>query len=400
MFTLEAVRAKHGDSLLLLYGKSRSPKLIMIDGGPSGVFGTVENPGPLRGRLSELKAGSSSSKALPITVLIVSHIDDDHIGGVLELTNELVTAKQDSEDPDFDVRSLWHNSFEDILGDAAGDLFGTVGGMAKAVAFGQVQAPAGLPQEEAAVVASVPQGRQLRDDAKFLGIRVNATAPIKGLVSSPETGPLSVGLGDGLTLTVLGPKLTRLRTLREKWAEEIQRLKDTGKLDEANAAAFGGDRSVYNLSSIIILAERGMKSMLLTGDGLCGDILDGLEFAGKMSASGTLHVNLLKLPHHGSRRNVSPDFFERITADHYLISADGRYDNPDRETLEILTAARKKVGAGPAEVHLTTLPNEQYRGKTAIADAFAFITAHAAEGNYILCSRPPGDFSVKIRLEL
>ena len=33
--------------------------------------------------------------------------------------------KQDREDPDFDVLSLWHNTFEDILGDAAGDLFHT-----------------------------------------------------------------------------------------------------------------------------------------------------------------------------------------------------------------------------------------------------------------------------------
>ncbi len=189
MFTFEAVRAKHGDSLLLLHGNSRSPKLIMIDGGPSGIYGSETTPGLLRRRLSALKDAISRSKPLPIELLLVSHIDDDHIAGVLELTSELVTAKQDREVPDFEVRALWHNSFNDILGDEADELFRVVGGKARAVALGEVGAPAGLHPDEAAVVASVPQGRQLRDDARFLGIPVNATAPIEGFVCAPTSAP-------------------------------------------------------------------------------------------------------------------------------------------------------------------------------------------------------------------
>ncbi len=371
----------------------------MIDGGPSGVFRSGQALGPLRQRLSALKDTISKSKPLAIKLLMVSHIDDDHIAGVLELTSELVTAKKDCETPDFQVQALWHNSFNDILGDEGDELFRVVGGKARAVALGQVQAPPGLHPDEAAVVASVPQGRQLRDDARFLGIPVNATAPIEGFVCAPDAGARSVALGDGLTLTLLGPKLARVEKLREKWVKKIKRLKAAGKLDEANAASFGGDRSVFNLSSIIVLAERGGKTMLLTGDGLCDDILDGLQSAGKIPAGGTLHVDLLKLPHHGSARNITPAFFQRITADHYVISANGRDDNPDKPTLQALTNARKTVGAGPAEIHLTTLPNEQHPGKTAIADAIAFLEAHAAMGNYTLRLRPQDDLSVRIVLE-
>jgi len=49
LFTLEALQAKHGDSLLLHYGKPKAPKLIVIDGGPAGVY-----KASLRPRLAEL----------------------------------------------------------------------------------------------------------------------------------------------------------------------------------------------------------------------------------------------------------------------------------------------------------------------------------------------------------
>ena len=49
---------------------------------------------------------------------------------------------------------------------------------------------------------------------------------------------------------------------------------------------------------------------------------------------------MLKVPHHGSSRNVEKDYFETIVAKHYVVSADGKHDNPDIETLEMISAAR------------------------------------------------------------
>ena len=81
--------------------------------------------------------------------------------------------------------------------------------------------------------------------------------------------------------------------------------------------------------------------MLLTGDARGDHIEDGLRSA-KLLKQGKLHVNLYKVQHHGSDRNVEASFFDRITADTYVISANGRYGNPDYETLEwIMKAARK-----------------------------------------------------------
>ena len=52
---------------------------------------------------------------------------------------------------------------------------------------------------------------------------------------------------------------------------------------------------------------------------------------GVLRTGGTMHVDLLKVPHHGSANNLDDDFFERITADHYVFSGDGEHGNPERE---------------------------------------------------------------------
>ena len=36
-----------------------------------------------------------------------------------------------------------------------------------------------------------------------------------------------------------------------------------------------------------------------------------------------MHVDVLKMPHHGSDRNMDRAFLERITADHYVFSGNG-----------------------------------------------------------------------------
>ena len=56
---------------------------------------------------------------------------------------------------------------------------------------------------------------------------------------------------------------------------------------------------------------------------------------------GTLHVDLFKLPHHGSDRNVTKTFFKTVTADEYIVSANGKDGNPDYSTLSWLITAAK-----------------------------------------------------------
>ena len=92
MFTLEALQAKHGDSLLLHYGDPADPKLVVIDGGPNKIWIPTLKP-----RLEAIRDDLTPGAALPIRLLMVSHIDDDHINGVLDMTSELVEANDNHE---------------------------------------------------------------------------------------------------------------------------------------------------------------------------------------------------------------------------------------------------------------------------------------------------------------
>ena len=109
-FSLEAVKAKKGDCLLVHYGTEDDPTLILVDGGPSGVYRDH-----LQKRLNVLRIERDERAALPIDLLMVSHIDDDHIKGVLDLTRELRDQKQGKQKPSYKIQSLWHNSFDDIV---------------------------------------------------------------------------------------------------------------------------------------------------------------------------------------------------------------------------------------------------------------------------------------------
>jgi beta-lactamase superfamily II metal-dependent hydrolase len=332
---VEALEARHGDALLLHWGDGR---LIVVDGGPSGVFRDA-----LRPRLDELH-DERGGAALAIRLLMVSHIDDDHIRGVLDLVQHLADLRRDRRPEPWTVTALWHNAFDDVLGDA-GPVPGTLEAAVRPVSAGGVL-PAGLPMDRwsAAVVASVRQGVELRDVARALNLNVNR--PWGALVTAPASGPRTVELEDGLALTVIGPLEAQVRALQRDWEKKLAEMRARQAREAQVIAAEFADRSVYNLASLVVLASVGGRRMLLTGDARGDHVLSGLEAAGLLR-NGAIHVDLLKVPHHGSRRNVTEEFFRRVTADHYVVSADGRHGNPDVAALRWLTAAR-----GPDEYTL------------------------------------------------
>jgi beta-lactamase superfamily II metal-dependent hydrolase len=338
-FTLEALDAKHGDSLLLHWGNER---LIVIDGGPSGVFRKTLLP-----RLEAIRA-ERDIETLPIRMLMVSHIDDDHIHGVLDWTRHMADLRKETKPVPWEIKTLWHNAFDDIVGNV--EPLSTALGAAVAPVMNDDPLPAdlGLDRYGALVMASVAQGKTLRDDARALKLSVNQ--PFKGLVWASAAKKREVALEDGLTVRIIGPLEAQVEALRTDWDKKLQEMKKKKHLAEAQAiAADFVDKSVYNLSSIVVLASLGGRRMLLTGDARGDFVREGLRDAGLLK-NDKIHVDLLKVPHHGSARNVRRDFFEQVTADHYVISADGQYGNPDVEMLKMLTEAR---GAAEYTIHLT-----------------------------------------------
>jgi beta-lactamase superfamily II metal-dependent hydrolase len=364
IFSLDVLRAGKGDCLMLHYGSAKDPHLILIDGGPAGVY-TRE----LRPRLELVRDVRKLDHAapLPIDVVMVSHIDGDHIKGILELTKEQFLASRLR----LHVRSLWYNSFDDLLkrkpdqstpdagtaatagGAAASNVDQVLASLEKSGSPGEIDID--LDEDDRsdkenerrnreghqalAVLASVPQGRKLRDDRVSLASlsnlqqwRLNHKFGGKLIQATDDSEPVIL---DGiLHMTVVGPmqdELNDLHAAHDKWVRK--------HLPKDMLAAFVDD-SVPNLSSIVVLAELDGNKMLLTGDARGDKILEGLKLKRLLDADGNCHVDILKVPHHGSQNNMETGFFKRVTADHYVFSGDGKHGNPERETLEMLQEAR------------------------------------------------------------
>jgi hypothetical protein len=138
-------------------------------------------------------------------------------------------------------------------------------------------------------------------------------------------------------------------------------LQKEGKSAEDVLSAYV-DKSVPNLSSLVVLAEAGDKRILLTGDARGDKILKGLELVGVMEPNGKIEVDVLKVPHHGSSNNLEKGFFEHIIAKHYVFSGDGEHGNPERETFGMLWDAR---GDADYTIHLTYPVKEIDKGRKA-----------------------------------
>jgi hypothetical protein len=330
IFSLEVRRARKGDCLILHYGTKTKPGLVLIDGGPAQVYGPQLKP-----RLTEIRQARRLAEGEPLTVdlLMVSHIDDDHINGILELTHELVDAKAARRPLPIKVLNFWHNTFDDIIAGNPDELIASIKASFGPASLTGEPDTEGLDPHTAKVLASVGQGLRLRDDARALGLPINSEFDRK-LIKASTGRPKD--LPGGLKLTVAGPMEDELLALQKEHAAFLEKAKKNQE-----AVASFTDSSVANLSSIVVLAEENGKRMLLTGDARGDKILLGLEKIGLLRPGGKMKVDILKMPHHGSDRNMEKIFLERVVADHYVFSGDGEHGNPERKTFEMLRAARK-----------------------------------------------------------
>jgi len=351
LFSLDVVRARKGDCLLLHYGSKDDPRHVLIDGGPKAVYAPHLKP-----RLEQIKKARALGNTDPLVfdLLMVSHVDDDHIQGILDLTRDLI-----QDNPQFaQIVSFWHNSFENVIGSGLPQevtaSFTKQFGAASMNGDPPDDITLDVDEDEEVIVsslkvlASVKQGAQLRSDiVNKLKADLNPDFPGGLIVAKEHTD--SIEIDDNLKFTVAGPMLAELEALHKKHQEWLETLKEAGKSAEDVLSAYV-DKSVPNLSSIVVFAEAEDKSILLTGDARGDKILEGLELVGLIEPGGTMEVDVLKVPHHGSANNLEANFFERIIASHYVFSGNGEHGNPEREALEMLLNAR---GNADYTIHLT-----------------------------------------------
>lgn len=364
---LDVFHAGDGDCLLLSTADGAGAEHhVLVDGGRSGSF-----QDHARRFLYDLPR---------LDVVCVSHIDEDHIAGILRMIEDEVAWRvfdfarglfEAGEGPEPRepghprppaIGEIWHNALFELVGD---DLEVEVqGALTTSAAL-----LAGSPREELRDLAShlddlatgersaLELSRRISD--RQLGIPRNRPRG-ELMVRGEQADDVAVG---AMTLRVLGPSRDDVERLRVTWkawidanAEALEKLRNELRGDEARigtlaaglvthplASALGeGVEGITepNLASLMLLAEENGRTVLLTGDGASAEILEGLAHHGTLDPEGRAHVDVLKIQHHGALANVTEEFVQKITADHYLFCGNGAHHNPELEAVESLALAR------------------------------------------------------------
>jgi hypothetical protein len=374
--------AKDGDCLLL---SSSDQQHVLIDGGRASTFDTA---------LESIRAIGRNHQ---LDLVIVTHIDVDHIAGVLKLMEHYLPAREPhdkrmstaglhSADKDMPaIAALWHNSWEQQVG---GELAARVRpvtidvnllqGMDDGPAIGgpiNFAQPFG-PEKGEALLQLV--------DTKLSTVSRNHGFP-DDLVALNYDAPHTEWLSDRFSLAVLGPSHAALKILKDWWANELENdsvstppaglaeyleangfggsISDADAASESSRATIAGaialplgeigdeaEITVPNRASIIVLAEERHDdrtfSCLLTGDAASSDILDGLRARGILPDGGKFRCDIVKFQHHGAEFNYTDEFARTVIGRHYVFCANGRFENPDHRIMPTLISLRAKADPG------------------------------------------------------
>lgn len=366
---LTVFRSGKGDSLLLEGGTSG---LILVDGGMANAYRAHIAPA-----LATLRLANRV-----LDLVYVSHVDEDHIGGVLQMlddemawrVHEFQISHPDSRHlpPTVPrpprIRKIWHNAFHEQLEVDPGQIEDTLAAMASILAGSDLQDMLDVASAQADLATSVKQAIKVsrRIGVRQLNIPLNPDAGGKLMMRRANQAPVRVG---SMRLTVLGPTGANLLRLRKDWktwldthAAALEEIRTEAARDQdllgnndvsgfrarlaQDAQAFGDPSGVTppNLASLTLLVREGAQVILLTGDARGDQILDGLRGTGELPASGRLHVDVLKVQHHGAENNIDQAFCDAVTADHYVFCGNGENDNPDTRVVDLI--ARRRFAEG------------------------------------------------------
>jgi beta-lactamase superfamily II metal-dependent hydrolase len=362
---LTIFQSNKGDCLLLT---SNDDRRMLIDGGMRESY--REHVAPALGELQE------QGKKLELVYL--SHIDQDHIAGVLQLMDDIVawrvhdfqinngnpTHKPPRAKRPPEVEKIWHNAFHEVITENTGAIQDMLAATAAVLSGAQEPRLQDIAASHDNLANGVGQAIQLsrRIGDQQLGIPLNPEFGHKLMI---RDGQPTITIGT-MSIVILGPTQDTLNQLREEWNEWLahneQQLKDIQMRASADAARLATNEAerlllstqlqaeelgrrekvtAPNLASLMVLVEEAGKTVLLTGDGHHKDILDGLKQLGKLNGDDAIHLNVLKVQHHGSENNLNESFCKRVTADHYVFCGNGAHANPDLTVVRTIVASRK-----------------------------------------------------------
>ena len=341
MIKIKLIPAEYGDAILISITDSQDIH-ILIDGGTKETYEEF-----IKQEMSEIKRNGQK-----LNLLICTHMDYDHIGGLVQLLKN--TRSQE-------IGSVWYNGFLQIVDNRyytqkdneftsrdnkiLDDIIskGTMYEGQQDIGINDGMALGTLLEEKQFFVNSIVCGKAI--STEFL----------------TQTKPL----GENIEITLLGPSKDRLQQLEDSWKKKMIsnnytfRVSDEIKLMEAfeyqleaiklfyaeertNVSRLDElekyigdlneiDSSITNGSSISFILHHKKEKFLFLGDAIIDDILlKNIESV----VGHTYRFTSIKLPHHGSRYNITREFIERYKADEYYCMTDSkRYNHPDLAVL-------------------------------------------------------------------
>lgn len=338
MIEIRSYPAKNGDAFLVK--SSATPFAMLVDGGYADTFHRYIKP--------DLENLAISGYALD--VVVATHVDADHISGLLSFFSLNGPARAPAIIP---VREVLHNSLQSLV--APPERQATMRG--DDLALLRDIRLRGYPQPNAATnqaqAISARQGSSLAQLLRDGGYQWNTHA---GTIPIGGNGLVDLRLAQG-RITFLGPNQYRLDALKKWWMSEIRRRGFVGSLENLDdvfeylcahevvdpgeqklassdadlSAAYVPDNSVTNGSSISFVSEIEGRQLLFLGDSWADDTTDAL------AANGPSIFDAVKIAHHGSVRNTSPELLKLVDSPHFFISTNGDgHDHPDFAVLKAI----------------------------------------------------------------
>ena len=314
---VEMLPALHGDCLFVEYGDATRTRRLLIDGGPIGAYGALQD------RMEALPAGDRRFE-----LIVLSHVDTDHIDGLVRLF-------ANPKPWPFVVKDVWFNGWRHLeqahglLGGKQGEYF------------------------------SALLSRRLED-----GIWNGAFDGDAVVVRDDEALPERM-LAGNMKLTLLSPTVPKLARMRNAWRKDIGDAIEPGDLDAAwellakqkrylpGQGLLGStpgldallakqsrpDNAAANGSSIAFLAEFAGKSCLFLADAHADAVCASLKRLLAQRGLERLAVDAVKVSHHGSKGNTTDELMSLIESPRLLFSTNGaQFGHPDQE------AVRRVIG--------------------------------------------------------
>ena len=337
MFRLKMYTAKNGDAFLVDAGGT----YLLID---AGFASTYQNF--IATDLAQLAKGGGR-----LALVVCTHIDADHIGGLLEFFSHNGTpAKRGIE-----VDAVWHNSLRSLPAPAAEPDGFHDRMVLEAIRRRSFQrAPTSSPNP-----ISARQGSSLAKLLREYGYTWNSG---NGSTCISEGDTLS--LPNDVTICVIGPTTARLEELRKLWLKELRKLDYKGSSQPSDltddayemwcasvpapsfpqatpiaanasrrlAEVYTPDTSASNGSSITCIISTENKQVLFLGDAWAEDVVTKLRSLHAPTKPSIFDA--IKVSHHGSFHNTSVDLLSVADSPCFLISSDGtHHGHPDFEVL-------------------------------------------------------------------